>query len=79
MDSNQKQIIVRLGLLANIFLAGAKIAVGILGQSPALLAEGINSTADVAYYLIVSVFLRGLLPDPPAHAPDLATAASESG
>lgn len=58
MDSNQKQIIVRLGLLANIFLAGAKIAVGILGQSPALLAEGINSTADVAYYLIVSVFLR---------------------
>jgi AcrR family transcriptional regulator len=28
---------------------------------------------------IVSVFLRGLLPDPPAHAPDLATAASTSG
>jgi len=58
VKANRKQLIVQLGLVANILLAGAKTAVGILGRSPALLAEGINSTSDVAYYLIVSVFLR---------------------
>ncbi|MBN2556839.1 MAG: cation transporter [Anaerolineales bacterium] len=58
METDRKQFIIRLGLLANIFLAGGKIAVGILGQSPALLAEGINSTSDVAYYIVVSVFMR---------------------
>jgi len=32
--------------------------VGILGNSPALLAEGINSTSDVAYYVVASIFVR---------------------
>jgi cation diffusion facilitator family transporter len=50
--------VVNLGLAANIFLAGLKSAVGIVGHSPALLADGINSTSDVAYYVVVSVFLR---------------------
>lgn len=49
---------VNLGLWTNVFLSGLKTAVGILGHSPALLAEGINSTSDVAYYLVVSVFMR---------------------
>ncbi len=56
---DQKSILsINLGLLANVFLAGLKTAVGILGRSPALLAEGINSTSDVAYYLVASVFIR---------------------
>jgi len=35
-----------------------KTSIGILGHSPALLADGINSTSDVAYYLVVSIFVR---------------------
>lgn len=51
-------LIVNLGLAANIFLAGLKTSIGIIGRSPALLADGINSTSDVAYYILVSVFMR---------------------
>ena len=46
------------GLAANILLAALKTVIGILGHSPALLADGINSTSDVAYYVVVSVFVR---------------------
>lgn len=49
---------VTLGLWANVFLSGLKTMVGMLGHSPALLAEGINSTSDVAYYVVVSIFMR---------------------
>lgn len=49
---------VAIGLLANMFLAGLKTSIGILGHSPALLADGINSTSDVAYYIVVSIFVR---------------------
>jgi len=49
---------VAIGLLSNIFLAVLKTSIGILGHSPALLADGINSTSDVAYYLVVSIFVR---------------------
>jgi len=49
---------VNLGLVANIFLAGLKTSIGILGHSPALLADGINSVSDVAYGIVVSVFIR---------------------
>ncbi len=49
---------VRLGLITNIFLAILKTTFGILGHSPALLADGINSTSDVAYYIVVMVFMR---------------------
>jgi cation diffusion facilitator family transporter len=52
------QTAVRLGLTANILLAALKTAGGVLGHSPALLADGINSTSDVAYYLVVMVFMR---------------------
>ena len=49
---------VNLGLGANILLAGLKTSIGVLSHSPALLAEGINSTSDVAYYVVVSIFMR---------------------
>jgi cation diffusion facilitator family transporter len=62
MDIQQRDqksiLVVNLGLVANLFLAGVKTVVGVLGHSPALLAEGINSTSDVAYYLVASVFIR---------------------
>ncbi len=48
---------VNLGLAANILLAALKTTVGIFGHSPALLADGINSTSDVAYYVVVRVFM----------------------
>lgn len=56
---NRKSILaVYIGLAANFFLAALKTSIGILGHSPALLADGINSTSDVAYGIVVSVFMR---------------------
>lgn len=49
---------VYVGLVANIILAISKTSIGILGNSPALLADGINSTSDVASYLVVGAFMR---------------------
>lgn len=49
---------VNLGLVANALLAVLKTAIGIVGHSPALLADGINSTSDVAYYIVVRVFMQ---------------------
>jgi cation diffusion facilitator family transporter len=49
---------INLGLGINIFLAFVKTIVGILGHSPALLAEGVNSTSDVAYYIAASILVR---------------------
>jgi cation diffusion facilitator family transporter len=47
-----------IGFIANLILAGLKLSIGILGHSPALLADGINSTSDIAYYVAVAVFMR---------------------
>src|SRR5512138_969028 len=55
---------IHLGLGINILLSVVKTVFGILGHSPALLAEGINSTSDVAYYVVASIFMR--LPNKPA-------------
>jgi cation diffusion facilitator family transporter len=55
---SRSMLAVNLGLATNILLAALKTAIGILGHSPALLADGINSTSDVAYYVVVSVFVR---------------------
>jgi cation diffusion facilitator family transporter len=44
--------------LTNIVLAIVKVTVGIIGHSRALLADGINSTSDVAYYIAVKIFTR---------------------
>jgi cation diffusion facilitator family transporter len=49
---------VNLGLAANVLLAALKTVMGVVGHSPALLADGINSTSDVAYSIVVSVFVR---------------------
>lgn len=49
---------IHLGLGINILLSVVKTVFGILGHSPALLAEGINSTSDVAYYVVASIFMR---------------------
>jgi len=48
---------VDLGLLANAVLAAAKVSVGVVGRSPALLADGVNSISDVVYYVVVRVFM----------------------
>lgn len=48
---------VDLGLAANALLAALKCVVGIVGASPALLADGINSVSDVVYYVVVRVFM----------------------
>ena len=47
-----------LALLANILLALLKTVVGVVGHSTALLADGINSTSDVVYNIVVSIFVR---------------------
>ena len=59
-DSHDKRNLfaVNLALLANAGLAALKTAIGIVGHSPALLADGINSTSDVAYGIIIKVFIR---------------------
>lgn len=49
---------VNLGLYSNILLSLAKTFVGILGHSAALLADGINSTSDVVYYIAVKIFMH---------------------
>ena len=49
---------VNLGLGINILLSVLKTTFGVLGHSPALLAEGINSISDVAYYVVASIFVR---------------------
>jgi divalent metal cation (Fe/Co/Zn/Cd) transporter len=40
---------IHLGLGINVLLSIVKTTFGILGHSPALLAEGINSTSAVGY------------------------------
>lgn len=58
-DRDRKSLLaINLGLICNIILSAAKTTFGILTHSPALLAEGINSTSDVAYYVVASIFMR---------------------
>ena len=58
MSSSHKQAVDRAingGLIANLLLAAVKTVFGIFGRSHALLADGINSTSDVAYYIVVKI------------------------
>jgi cation diffusion facilitator family transporter len=48
---------VSVGLVANLILAALKVSGGIFGHSAALLADGINSTSDVSYYVVVAIFM----------------------
>lgn len=49
---------VNLGLISNVLLSVMKTVIGILGHSSALLADGINSTSDVVYYIAVKIFMH---------------------
>lgn len=49
---------INLGLGSNILLSIFKTFFGIFGNSPALLADGINSTSDVIYYVAVKIFMH---------------------
>jgi len=59
-ESNDRRnlLAVNLSLAANIVLAAVKTTVGVVGHSPALLADGINSTSDVVYLIIIRIFMR---------------------
>ena len=58
-DRDRKSLwAVNLGLGINIVLSAVKTTFGVLSHSPALLAEGINSISDVAYYVVASIFVR---------------------
>ncbi|MDA3785344.1 MAG: cation transporter, partial [Deltaproteobacteria bacterium] len=55
---HKSMLVVYVGVAANALLALLKVSIGILGSSPALLADGVNSTSDVAYGIVVTVFLK---------------------
>ena len=60
MSPSQTRIVhqaINTGLVVNVILAILKIGFGIVGHSGALLADGVNSTSDVTYYLVVKVFM----------------------
>lgn len=59
-ESNDRRnlLAVNLSLGANLLLAAVKTTVGVVGHSPALLADGINSTSDVVYLIIIRIFMR---------------------
>ncbi len=52
------QAAITLGLAANIILAAAKTAAGVVGRSSALVSDGINSISDTVYYFVVAVLMR---------------------
>jgi len=54
----QAEFAVNLGLACNTVLAILKLASGIFGHSRALLADGINSTSDVVYFIVVKLFVK---------------------
>ncbi len=56
--ARQGHRVVNLGLAWNVLLAAGKTSMGIVGHSTALLSDGINSTSDVAYYIVVKVFMK---------------------
>lgn len=53
----QSELVVNLGLACNALLAAVKLAAGIFGHSRALLADGVNSTSDVVYFIVVRIFV----------------------
>ncbi|MBN1129661.1 MAG: cation transporter [Chitinispirillaceae bacterium] len=52
------EFVVTIGLVFNAFLAAIKLTAGIVGNSQALLADGVNSVSDVVYFLVVKFFVR---------------------
>ncbi len=58
LRKRQGNLAVHVGLGVNGILALLKTSIGIAGNSPALLADGINSTSDVAYGIVMSICMR---------------------
>lgn len=56
--SQKGMLAIHVGLFANALLAVAKATIGVVGHSPALLADGINSTSDVAYGVVMAIFMK---------------------
>jgi len=48
--------IINIGLVSNFVLAIIKTSTGIIGHSAGLLADGINSSADVVYFVFAKIF-----------------------
>ena len=57
LHDRKNLLAVNLSLATNLLLAVGRTVVGIAGHSPALLADGINSTSDVAYLIVVRIFM----------------------
>jgi cation diffusion facilitator family transporter len=57
LKDRKNLLAVNLSLATNLLLAVGRTVVGIVGHSPALLADGINSTSDVAYLIVVRIFM----------------------
>ncbi|MHB8897138.1 MAG: cation diffusion facilitator family transporter [Thermoguttaceae bacterium] len=58
-SNNRRNLLaVNLSLGVNVLLAAVKTTVGIVGHSPALLADGVNSTSDVVYLVIIRIFME---------------------
>jgi len=57
LHDRKNLLAVNLSLATNVLLAVSRTVVGIVGHSPALLADGINSTSDVAYLIVVRIFM----------------------
>ncbi len=55
--NRKNNLAVNLGLFSNILLTVLKMVGGILGHSYSLIADGINSGADIVYYLSVKILL----------------------
>lgn len=64
--NRQGIIAVNVGLASNTLLALVKTTIGIIGHSPALLADGIMSTSDAAYGVVMSICMR-ISSKPPDH------------
>lgn len=58
LRQKKTRYVINLGLSANAVLAAAKLGLGVLGHSKALLADGINSVSDVVYFLVVRFFVK---------------------
>jgi cation diffusion facilitator family transporter len=52
------QRVINVGLVTNVSLAAIKTTAGLMGGSPALVSDGINSISDTVYYLVVKFFIR---------------------
>ena len=68
MQANRDQVIIRtsiIGIIANVFLAGFKAAVGLISTSIAVILDAVNNLSDAlsSVITIVGTKLAGKKPD----------------